>query len=113
MFCIGANKYHGCLYSQTTRDISLTLVDGTHSCFLKDAPPPPWLICGIVSQFCTKPCVLETGWSRRNPAPGANISGTDQMMCCLRRANMSRWRNGKLWGQAADADKYALGHIRG
>ena len=46
MFCIGANKYHGGLISQTTRDISLTLVDGTHSYLVKRcatrAPPDMW-----------------------------------------------------------------------
>jgi hypothetical protein len=46
MDCIGANKYHGGLISQTTRDISLTLVDGTHSSLIKGcatrASPDMW-----------------------------------------------------------------------
>ena len=48
---IGANKYHGGPISQTSRDISLTVVDGTHSSYQKDAPRDGARICGIVSQL--------------------------------------------------------------
>ena len=89
MICTCANKYHGGLNSQTTRDIPLTLVDGTHSYYCEDAPHPPHLICGMVSQFQAIPCGLGAGASPGIIASEMIISGSDQMMCCLDRPNMS------------------------